>query len=291
MTYTVSLKPGDRVIHKGTGFTFRGLLPDDSVLIQSDDGQRRIKTVRPAQLIKKQGFVPVLSSIGELHKSRNTRKTQQPEIQSKGVNLQDDQYHNRKDRQNQELFEDVQKHLGLSWLAGSRMLALDDFDRAKQTLNTLSHFTKYGGRKCNYYVCNPDAIVARRAYNQGCRNIPLFVGDCLRDASIPIQPLNIIYLDYTCKWEKAQEDLQLLFENHKRFFHPGGVVLHLSVSKMFDRKDDYESNIQGILKELKSMGDENGYRVEPIRGYASKTMYKIGVVIRPERSTKKARHQ
>ena len=198
------------------------------------------------------------------------------------VNLKDIAYLNRKQRQNNQLFDDVSIFLKKDWLSTVRVLALDDFCSSnRQRLNTYkNYFTVYGGRHSNYYLCNPNMDVFRTIYAEGGNGIPLKVGDCLSNRDIYLPPMDVFYLDYTCKWKTAKQDIDTLFQESERLFRPRGVILHITLSKMFDRKSDYEHTMNDILHYIENLGIQYGYNVTPTRiPYATKTMFKIGVFI------------
>jgi len=277
--------PACDVNYNGKSYRLKEIVPTEYASIQSVAPPKRTLQVDPKDLIyfsSDKQFIPVQRTRGPAHRSR--RSLQKPsKVVSEVVNLQDAQYHARKVRPNEQLFEDVGTYLGKTWLAGIRVFALDDFNQTKERLNTYDHFVKYGGLHKDYYLCNPDRHVARKIYDSGGKSIPFRVGECMRDPDISIpKPFHAIYLDYTSKWKTVKGDLVLLFQNHGRFFHKKGVVLHLTLSKIYDRKEEYGSIMDDIIRELRDMGAEYGYEIIPIRKYWSSKMYKIGISIKPK---------
>jgi hypothetical protein len=276
----------DIVYNKGKPFVFETLQGDRAVL-STQQGRTKNVAITQLTLFKKGVFIPVTNQVAVEKISTRSKRPRQEETTSlpksnaaAAVNLQDIRYLARKTKENNELFQDVAEHLGKTWLSSVRILALDDFCSSQQKkLNTYTYFTQFGGKHSNFYVCNPNSKVFRQIYERGGHGFPMTVGDCLTDPAISLPKMDVFYLDYTCKFEKALTDLSLLFENHKRLFK-NKVLLHLTVSKRQEKKQLYDSLLSSILKKLVQLGREYGYSVVPTRQpYANEKMFKIGVVL------------
>lgn len=282
-TYSFALTPGDQVVHAGKKYLVQQQPTDDMVRVESVNGQKKIIPADSLMFFspKKKQYEPVFPGSGAIHKSRRSIKNKETISGIKDVNLDDPQYHERKRHQNQQWLDDVEKYLDKHWMHGIKILALDDFDQGKKHLNTFSHLKAYGGRSKNFYLCNPKIQIAKKIHDVGGKSIPLSAGDCFRNQDIAIPPLNVIYLDYTCKWKKAKSDLEALFEHHERFFDKKGVILHLTLNKIYDKKCDYQKNLDNMFAFINELAQTYGYDVIKTRSYVSSKMYKLGIFIRP----------
>jgi hypothetical protein len=122
--------------------------------------------------------------------------------------------------------------------------------------------------------------VFRNIYQHGGNGIPLKVGDCLANKDLQLPAMDVFYLDYTCKWTTARQDIDTLFQEGYRLFRPRGVIVHLTLSKMFDKKSEYEDTMTKILRYIMTLGEKYGYHVSSTRApYASAKMFKIGVLV------------
>ena len=288
--------PASSIVYfAGKKYHFVGVDENDAI-IRSESSLYE-KRVPPETLawFHKGRFIPLQHTIQQGYKifsatrANKKRKIQQPEktlsvkkIITPAVNLKDSSYLQRKQRQNNQLFEDVSTFLNKDWVSTIRVLALDDFcSENKQRLNTYkNYFSVYGGRHSNFYLCNPNMDVFRNIYAQGGNGIPLKVGDCLSNKDIRLPPMDVFYLDYTCKWKTAKKDIETLFQESYRLFRPRGIILHITLSKMFDQKSEYENIMEKILEYIQELSKYHGYDMIPTRTpYASKTMFKIGVFI------------
>jgi len=287
------------VYFEGRKYHFVGF--DGSDAIVKSESSLYEKRVPPETLawFHKGGFIPLQNTLEQSNtifsRTRAKKRKIQEETQissrkkiTSAVNLKDTSYLQRKQRQNMELFEDVAAFLNKEWVSTVRVLALDDFcSDKKQRLNTYqNYFSVYGGRHSNFYLCNPNMDVFRHIYAQGGHGIPLKVGDCLSNKDIRLPPMHAFYLDYTCKWKTAKKDIETLFQESYRLFSPRGVILHITLSKMFDQKTEYENIMREIIEYLREIGSRYGYDTTPTRTpYASKTMFKIAVFIKPMKNT------
>lgn len=285
------------VYFEGKKYHFVGFDGNDAIIrLESSLYEKRVPPETLAWF-RKGGFIPLQNTIGQGNTIFSGTRAKKRKIQQQtqtsykriapAVNLKDTSYLQRKQRQNNELLHDISTFLNKEWLSTVRVLALDDFcSEKKQRLNTYkNYFSVYGGRHSNFYLCNPNMEVFRNIYAQGGHGIPLKVGDCLSNKEIRLPPMDVFYLDYTCKWKTAKKDIETLFQESYRLFRPRGVILHITLSKMFDQKSEYENIMRDIIEYIQELGSKYGYDIIPTRTpYVSKTMFKIAVFIRPMKS-------